>query len=179
MLKNYRLHVAERAAHGLPPLALNARQTAELVELLKNPPAGEGEFLLELVTQCVPPGVDQAAYVKAGFLAAVASGEATSPLITRTHATELLGTMLGGYNIHPLIDLLDDEKLAPTAAQALATTLLIFDAYHDVVKKAAHNRHAQQVLQSWADAAWFTQRAPLADEITVTVFKVPGETNTD
>ncbi|MDA1107200.1 MAG: bifunctional aconitate hydratase 2/2-methylisocitrate dehydratase [Proteobacteria bacterium] len=179
MLKNYRLHVAERAAHGLPPLALNARQTAELVELLKNPPADEGEFLLALVTQCVPPGVDQAAYVKAGFLAAVASGETASPLITRTQATQLLGTMLGGYNIHPLIDLLDDEELAPTAAQALATMLLIFDAYHDVVKKAATNRHAQQVLQSWADAVWFTHRAPLADEITVTVFKVPGETNTD
>ncbi len=179
MLVSYRQHVTERAAQGLPPLPLNAKQAAELVELLKHPPAGEGELLLELITQRVPPGVDQAAYVKAGFLAALASNEAHSPLITRRRAVELLGAMLGGYNIHPLIDLLDDAELAPVAAEALGHTLLIFDAYHDVVNKAKKNRHAQQVLQSWAEAAWFTRRAPLADEITVTVFKAPGETNTD
>lgn len=179
MLDAYRKHAAERATQGLPPLPLNAKQTAELVELLKNPPAGEAEFLLELITRRVPPGVDQAAYVKAGFLAAVAKGETSSPLITRRHAVELLGTMLGGYNIHPLIDLLDDAELAPLAAQALSHTLLIFDAYHDVVNKARTNPHAKQVLQSWADAEWFMRRAALPDTLTVTVFKVPGETNTD
>ena len=179
MLDAYRKHTTERAAQGLPPLPLNAKQTAELVELLKNPPAGEGGFLLELITQRVPPGVDQAAYVKAGFLAAIAKGEASSPLITRQHATELLGTMLGGYNIHPLIDLLDNAELAPLAAQALKHTLLIFDAYHDVVNKARTNPHAKQVLQSWAEAEWFTRRAALPDTLTVTVFKAPGETNTD
>ncbi len=179
MLDAYRNHAAERATQGLPPLPLDAKQTAALVELLKNPPAGEAEFLLELITQRVPPGVDQAAYVKAGFLAALAKGEASSPLITRRRATDLLGTMLGGYNIHPLIDLLDDTELAPLAAQALSHTLLIFDAYHDVVNKAETNSHAKQVLRSWADAEWFTRRAALPDTLTVTVFKTPGETNTD
>ena len=179
MLDAYRKHAAERAAQGLPPLPLNAGQTAELVELLKNPPVGEGTFLLELITGRVPAGVDQAAYVKAGFLAALAKGEASSPLITRQHATELLGTLLGGYNIHPLLDLLDDAELAPLAAQALKHTLLIFDAYHDVVNKAKTNPHAKQILQSWAEAEWFTRRAALPDTLTVTVFKVPGETNTD
>jgi len=179
VLKNYRLHVAERAALDLPPLPLNARQVAELVELLKSPPAAEGELLVELLMQRVPPGVDQAAYVKAGFLTALAKGEAASPLIDRTQATKLLGTMLGGYNIHPLIDLLDDKALGPVAAVALGQTLLIFDAHHDVVTKADHNPQAKQVLQAWADAVWFTRRAPLDEAITVTVFKVPGETNTD
>ncbi len=181
MLEIYRQHVAERAAQGLPPLPLDAQQTAALVELLKQPPAGDEAFLLELLTQRVPPGVDQAAYVKACFLAAVAKGELPCPLIDRRHATELLGTMLGGYNIHALIELLDNEELAPLAAQALAHTLLIFDAYHDIVHKAQaqNNPWAKQVLQAWADAAWFTRRPALPDEITVTVFKVPGETNTD
>ena len=179
MLDAYRKHTAERAAQGLPPLPLNAKQTAELVELLKTPPAGEGEFLLELITRRVPPGVDQAAYVKAGFLAALAKGEASSPLITRQRATELLGTMLGGYNIHPLLDLLDDAELAPLAAQALSLTLLIFDAYHDVVNKAKTNQHAKRVLQSWSEAEWFTRRTALPDTLTVTAFKAPGETNTD
>ncbi len=181
MLEIYRQHVAERAAQGLPPLPLDAQQTAALVELLKQPPAGDEAFLLELLTQRVPPGVDQAAYVKACFLAAVAKGELPCPLIDRRHATELLGTMLGGYNIHALIELLDNEELAPLATQALAHTLLIFDAYHDIVHKAQaqNNPWAKQVLQAWADAAWFTRRPALPDEITVTVFKVPGETNTD
>ncbi|MEO5573956.1 MAG: bifunctional aconitate hydratase 2/2-methylisocitrate dehydratase, partial [Gammaproteobacteria bacterium] len=180
MLEAYRSHLAERAAQGLPPQPLDAQQIAAVVDLLQQPPAGAEALLLELLTQCVPPGVDQAAYVKACFLAALTKGELHCPLISPRHATELLGTMLGGYNIHALLELLDNNELAPLAAQALAHTLLIFDAYHDVVHKAqAHNPWARQVLQAWADAAWFTRRPVLPDEITVTVFKVPGETNTD
>ncbi|UGS42056.1 bifunctional aconitate hydratase 2/2-methylisocitrate dehydratase [Pseudocitrobacter corydidari] len=180
MLKEYREHVAERAAEGIVAKPLDATQMAALVELLKNPPAGEEEFLLDLLINRVPPGVDEAAYVKAGFLAAVAKGEATSPLITPEKAIELLGTMQGGYNIHPLIDALDDAKLAPIAAKALSHTLLMFDNFYDVEEKAkAGNAYAKQVIQSWADAEWFLSRPPLAEKITVTVFKVTGETNTD
>jgi aconitate hydratase 2/2-methylisocitrate dehydratase len=179
VLENYRKHVAERSAEGLPPLPLDAGQTADLVELLKTPPAGEEDTLLELFIHRVPPGVDQAAYVKAGFLTAVTRGEASSPLIDRKRATELLGTMLGGYNIASLIELLEDEDLAPLAAKALSRTLLIFDAYHDVMHKAKTNNWAKQVIDSWAAAEWFTKREPLAESITVTVFKVAGETNTD
>jgi aconitate hydratase 2/2-methylisocitrate dehydratase len=179
MLNAYREHVAEREAQGLPPLALNAEQTAALVELLKSPPPGESDVLVALLSERVPPGVDQAAYVKAGFLAAVAKGEAQSPLVSRERAVELLGTMLGGYNVAPLVALLDDAALAPLAMQALSRTLLVFDAYHDVQEKAARNPHARAVLESWAKADWFTRRAPLPEELTVTVFKVPGETNTD
>lgn len=179
MLNAYRQHTQERAALGIPPLPLNPEQVAKFVELLKNPPPGEGPFLLELLKNKVPPGVDQAAYVKAGFLAAVAKGEATSPVIDAKQATELLGTMLGGYNVHPLIELLDNEALAPIAATALSHTILMFDAYHDIVEKAKHNRYAEQVLKSWAAAEWFTARAKLPEKITLTVFKVPGETNTD
>ncbi len=180
MLEEYRKHVEERAAEGIVPKPLNAKQVAELVELIKNPPAGEEEFLLDLLTNRVPAGVDDAAYVKAGFLAAIAKGEATSPILTPERATELLGTMLGGFNIAPLIDLLDDEKLAPIAAKALSHTLLIFDAFHDVKEKAdAGNQYAKQVLQSWADAEWFTTKPEVPEKLTVTVFKVPGETNTD
>ncbi len=179
MLEAYRQHVEERAQQGLPPLPLNAEQVADLVELLKNPPAGEGETLVELLTHRVPPGVDQAAYVKAGFLDAVARGEIACPLIDRKRATELLGTMLGGYNIEPLVGLLDDNDMAPVAAHALSRTLLVFDAYHDVVRKAKSNRWAREVVDAWANADWFTRREPLPEAITVTVFKVPGETNTD
>ncbi|WP_028470218.1 bifunctional aconitate hydratase 2/2-methylisocitrate dehydratase [Neptunomonas japonica] len=180
MLEAYRKHVEERAAEGVPAKPLDADQTAALVELLKNPPAGEEEFLLNLLTDRVPAGVDQAAYVKAGFLAAVTKGEASSPLVDKVQATQLLGTMLGGYNIQPLIDCLDDDALAPTAATALSRTLLVFDAFHDVQEKAeAGNAHAQQVLESWANAEWFTSKPELAEKITVTVFKVTGETNTD
>ncbi|EDM4064424.1 bifunctional aconitate hydratase 2/2-methylisocitrate dehydratase [Salmonella enterica] len=180
MLEEYRKHVAERAAEGIVPKPLDATQMAALVELLKNPPVGEEEFLLDLLTHRVPPGVDEAAYVKAGFLAAVAKGETTSPLITPEKAIELLGTMQGGYNIHPLIDALDDAKLAPIAAKALSHTLLMFDNFYDVEEKAkAGNAYAKQVMQSWADAEWFLSRPPLAEKITVTVFKVTGETNTD
>ncbi|MBA7843246.1 bifunctional aconitate hydratase 2/2-methylisocitrate dehydratase [Klebsiella sp. RHBSTW-00484] len=180
MLKEYREHVAERAAEGIVAKPLDATQMAGLVELLKNPPAGEEEFLLDLLINRVPPGVDEAAYVKAGFLAAIAKGEATSPLVTPEKAIELLGTMQGGYNIHPLIDALDDAKLAPIAAKALSHTLLMFDNFYDVEEKAkAGNEYARQVMQSWADAEWFLNRPQLADKITVTVFKVTGETNTD
>ncbi|WP_136681250.1 bifunctional aconitate hydratase 2/2-methylisocitrate dehydratase [Neptunomonas sp. XY-337] len=180
MLEAYRKHVEERAAEGVPPKALDAEQTAALVELLKNPPAGEEEFVLDLITNRVPAGVDQAAYVKAGFLAAVAKGEAESPLIDQVKAVELLGTMLGGYNIEPLIDALDNDALAPTAANALSHTLLMFDAFYDVKEKAdAGNEYAAKVIKSWADGEWFTSKPELAEKITVTVFKVPGETNTD
>ncbi len=180
MLEAYRQHVAERAAQGLPPLPLNPEQIVALVELVKNPPAGEGDFLLNLLVERVPAGVDQAAYIKAGFLTALAKGEAKSPLLDAARATELLGTMLGGYNIHPLIDQLDNPALAAIAAKALAKTLLMFDAYHDVIAKAnAGNANAKTVVDAWANASWFTDRPELAKEITVTVFKVPGETNTD
>lgn len=180
MLEEYRKHVAERAAEGIVPKPLDAIQMAALVESLKNPPAGEEEFLLDLLINRVPPGVDEAAYVKAGFLAAIAKDEAHSPLITPEKAIELLGTMQGGYNIHPLIDALDSEKLAPIAAKALSHTLLMFDNFYDVEEKAkAGNPHAKQILQSWADADWYLSRPKLAEKITVTVFKVTGETNTD
>ncbi len=179
MLEAYRAHVAERAKEGLPPKPLDAQQTAQLVELLKQPAKGEEDTLLELLIHRVPPGVDEAAYVKAGFLTAVAKGEAKCPLIDAKRATELLGTMLGGYNIQPLIALLDNEALAPVAAEALSHTLLIFDAYHDVAEMAKKNPWAKKVIEAWANGDWFTRRAALPEEITVTVFKVPGETNTD
>ncbi|WP_140186085.1 bifunctional aconitate hydratase 2/2-methylisocitrate dehydratase [Providencia stuartii] len=180
MLEDYRKHVAERAAQGIVPKPLDAAQVAALVELLKNPPKGEEDFLLDLLTNRVPPGVDEAAYVKAGFLAAIAKGETASPLISPEKAVELLGTMQGGYNIHALIEALDDAKLAPIAAKALSHTLLMFDNFYDVEEKAkAGNEYAKQVIESWADAKWFLERPELAEKLTVTVFKVTGETNTD
>ena len=180
MLEDYRKHVAERAAEGVAPKPLDAAQVAGLVKLLKQPPAGEADFLLDLLSYRIPAGVDEAAYVKAGFLSAVAKGETALPLLSPEKATELLGTMLGGYNVAPLIDLLDNPALAGAAAKALSQILLIFDAFHDVQQKAdAGNVYARQVLQSWAEADWFTQRPELAEKLTVTVFKVTGETNTD
>ncbi|MDO4223781.1 MAG: bifunctional aconitate hydratase 2/2-methylisocitrate dehydratase [Acinetobacter sp.] len=180
MLQAYRQHVAERAALGVPPKPLDDAQTAALVELLKNPPAGEEDYLVDLLENRVPAGVDQAAYVKAAFLAAVAKGEATSPLVTAERAVYLLGTMLGGYNVAPLIDLLDNANLGALAAEALKKTLLVFDAFHDVADKAkAGNANAKAVLQSWAEAEWFTSRDDVPEEIKITVFKVTGETNTD
>ena len=180
MLQAYRQHAAERAALGIPPLPLTAAQTAELIELVKAPPAGEGSFLLDLLTHRVPPGVDDAAKVKASFLAAVAHGDLAVGLIGKAKATELLGTMVGGYNVHPLIELLDDADVAGVAAAALKKTLLMFDFFNDVAEKArSGNLHAQAVMQSWADAEWFTSRPEVPRTITVTVFKVPGETNTD
>lgn len=180
LLQEYRKHVAERAELGIVPLPLSAQQVAELVELLKKPPAGEEEFLLDLISNRVPPGVDEAAYVKAGFLSAIARGEAESPLIDRGKAVELLGTMLGGYNVSTLVELLDDAEMAATAADELSHILLIFDAFHDIEERANKgNEHARRVLQSWADAEWFTSRPSLPEKLTMTVFKVPGETNTD
>ncbi len=184
MLQAYRQHVAERAALGIPPLALDAKQVAELIELIKNPQGsgveGEDAFLLDLLTHRVPPGVDDAAKVKASFLAAVAHGDIAVALVSKAKATELLGTMVGGYNVHPLIDLLDDAEVAGIAAEGLKKTLLMFDYFNDVATKAkAGNAKAQEVMQSWADAEWFTSRPEVPKSITVTVFKVPGETNTD
>jgi aconitate hydratase 2/2-methylisocitrate dehydratase len=180
MLQAYRQHVAERAALGIPPLPLSAKQTAEVIELLKNPPKGEEAALVDLITYRVPAGVDDAAKVKASYLAAVAHGTESCALISRVRATELLGTMLGGYNISPLIDLLDDAAVGATAAEALKKTLLMFDQFHDVQAKAAKgNANAKAVLQSWADAEWFTSRPEVPKSITVSIFKVTGEINTD
>jgi aconitate hydratase 2/2-methylisocitrate dehydratase len=182
MLQAYRQHVAERAALGIPPLPLTAKQTGELIELLKNPPKGEEATLVELITYRVPAGVDDAAKVKASYLAAVAHGTEKCALISREKATELLGTMLGGYNIHPLVDLLDDAatSVAETAANGLKKTLLMFDQFHDVQEKAEKgNTFAKGVMQSWADAEWFTSRPEVPKSITISVFKVTGETNTD
>jgi aconitate hydratase 2/2-methylisocitrate dehydratase len=180
MLQAYRQHAAERAALGIPPVPLDAKQVAALIELIKAPPAGEERFLLDLLTHRVPPGVDDAAKVKASFLAAVAHGDLSVALISQAKATELLGTMVGGYNVHPLIELLDKPAVAPIAAEALKKTLLMFDFFNDVAEKArAGNAHAQGVMKSWADAEWFTTRPEVPKTITVTVFKVPGETNTD
>lgn len=181
MLENYRQQVAERAALGIPPLPLSAEQTADLCELLKNPPAGEETYLWELLRDRIPPGVDPAAYVKAGFLTAIAKGETTSPLVSPLQAIELLGTMLGGYNVGSLIELLksDNAELAQAAANALSTITLVYDAYHDVLELSQTNAYAKQVVEAWANATWFTSRPELPESITVTVFKVPGETNTD
>jgi aconitate hydratase 2/2-methylisocitrate dehydratase len=180
MLEAYRQHVAERAALGIPPLPLNAKQVAELIELIKNPPAGEGEFLVNLITHRVPAGVDNAAKVKASYLAAVGHGTEITPLLSREKATELLGTMLGGYNISPMVDLLDDAVVGAIAATGLKKTLLMFDQFHDVKDKADKgNANAKDVLQSWADAEWFTSRPEVPQSIKITVFKVTGETNTD
>jgi aconitate hydratase 2/2-methylisocitrate dehydratase len=180
MLQIYRAHVAERAALGIPPLPLSAKQTGELIELLKSPPKGEEATLLDLITHRVPAGVDDAAKVKASYLAAVAHGTEKCPLISREKATELLGTMLGGYNISPLVDLLDDAGVAQVAADGLKKTLLMFDQFHDVKEKADRgNLQAKAVLQSWADAEWFTSRPEVPQSITLTVFKVEGEINTD
>jgi aconitate hydratase 2/2-methylisocitrate dehydratase len=180
MLETYRKHVAERAALGIPPLPLSAQQTSQLIELLKSPPAGEAANLVELITHRVPAGVDDAACVKASYLAAVAHGTEACSLISRETATQLLGTMLGGYNISPLIDLLDDAKVGAAAAAGLKNTLLMFDQFHDVKDKADKgNANAKSVLQSWADAEWFTSRPEVPKSITVAIFKVTGETNTD
>nr|WP_287836759.1 bifunctional aconitate hydratase 2/2-methylisocitrate dehydratase [Halomonas sp.] len=180
MLEAYRQHVEERAAEGVPPKPLTAEQVAALIELLKAPPAGEEEFILDLITNRVPPGVDEAAYVKAGFLTAIAKGEATSPLIDKIHAVKLLGTMQGGYNIVSMVELLDNEELAREAGEQLKHTLLMFDAFHDVEERAKKgNAVAKDVIQSWADAEWFLSKPALEEKITLTVFKVPGETNTD
>jgi aconitate hydratase 2/2-methylisocitrate dehydratase len=180
MLEAYRAHVAERAAQGIPPLPLTKQQTTELVALLQAPPKGEEATLVDLITHRVPAGVDDAAQVKAEFLAKVGAGGTACALISRAKATELLGTMLGGYNVKPLIDLLDDAEVGAVAAKGLKGTLLMFDFFHDVAEKAkAGNANAKSVMQSWADAEWFTSRPEVPQSLTVTIFKVTGETNTD
>ncbi|WP_036479457.1 bifunctional aconitate hydratase 2/2-methylisocitrate dehydratase [Myxosarcina sp. GI1] len=181
MLEQYRKHAAEREALGIPPLPLTAEQTSELCELLKNPPAAEKEELLLLLRDRVPPGVDDAAYVKAGFLTGIAQGEIECPLISKQGAVNLLGTMIGGYNVQSLVNLLKSREpsLAAQAAAALSKTLLVFDAFNDVLELSDSNPYAKQVIDSWANAEWFIGRPKLPESITVTVFKVPGETNTD
>ena len=181
MLEAYRKHAIKREALGIPALPLTAEQTSELCEILKNPPETEQEELLALLRDRVPPGVDDAAYVKAGFLTGVAKGEINCPVISATDAVRLLGTMVGGYNVQSLVDLLksDDKAIATEATKALSKTLLVFDAFNDVLELSQSNSYAKQVIDSWADAEWFTNRPKPAEAITVTVFKVPGETNTD
>ncbi|MGK7950658.1 MAG: bifunctional aconitate hydratase 2/2-methylisocitrate dehydratase [Xenococcaceae cyanobacterium] len=181
MLEAYRQHKAEREAMGIPPLPLNAEQTSQLCELLKNPPEAEKAELLMLLRDRVPPGVDEAAYVKAGFLTAIAKKEIKCPLISPQGAVDLLGTMVGGYNVQSLVSLLksNDPNIAAEAASALSKTLLVFDAFNDVLELSDVNPYAKQVIDSWANAEWFISRPKLAENITVTVFKVPGETNTD
>ena len=181
MLESYRKHVEQRAALNVPPLPLDAEQTAALCDLLKRPPAGEEDFLMTLLCDRIPPGVDPASYVKASFLTAIAKGETSSPLISPKKAVELLVTMLGGYNVASLIELLKDDRdeIAQLAADALKKTLLIYDAFNDVIKLSETNRYAQQVVDAWAAAEWFTSKPEVPDTITVTVFNVPGETNTD
>ena len=180
MLEAYRKHVAERAALGIPPKPLSPEQVAELVELLKNPPQGEEQVLVELLADRVPPGVDEAAYVKAGFLTALVQGATSSPLIDKKQAIKLLGNMHGGYNIEALVELLDNAELAPFAAEELKHTLLMFDSFHDVEERAkSGNRYAQDVIKSWAEGEWFTKKPAVPESVKVAVFKVTGETNTD
>jgi aconitate hydratase 2/2-methylisocitrate dehydratase len=180
VLEAYRQHAAERAALGIPPKPLNAEWTAQLVDLLKRPPAGEEAVLVDLITNRVPPGVDEAAYVKAAFLSAIVRGEANSPLIDRKKAVRLLGDMLGGYNIETLVNALDDAELGALAAEELKGTLLMFDAFHDVAEKhKAGNPHASAVMNSWAEGEWFTRRPAVPESTRMLVFKVSGETNTD
>ena len=181
MLSAYRELAAEREAQGVPALPLNAEQTKGLTELLQTPPAGEEETLLHLLSERIPPGVDEAAYVKATWLSAVAQSEVSSPLVSPLEATRLLGTMVGGYNVAALIELLkhNDTDLAGCAAEGLSRTLLVYDAFNEVMDLAADNPFAKQVVDSWAAAEWFTGRPEMPDSITVTVFKVDGETNTD
>ena len=180
MLNAYRELAAEREAQGVPALPLNAEQTKGLTELLQNPPPGEEQTLLHMLSERVPPGVDEAAYVKATWLSAVAQNEVSSPLLSPLKATRLLGTMVGGYNVSALIELLQhsDDQLAGCAAEGLSRTLLVYDAFNEVMELAESNRFAKQVVDSWAAAEWFTSKPELAEEITVTVFKVEGETNT-
>ena len=179
MLKEYKKHEEERRSLGIPALALNVEQVVDLVELIKEPPSGEEAFILDLLTNRIPAGVDKAAYVKAAFLADVAKGNITTSLISNTLATKLLGTMLGGYNIEPLISLLENEEVGEMAVEALSKTLLIFDAFHDVFELSKTNDRAKKVISSWAEAEWFLKRPQVPDCITAKVLKVEGEINTD
>ena len=179
MLKEYKAHVEERSKQGIPPLPLSAEQVASVVELVKKPPSGEEDFVLDLLTNRTPAGVDPAAYIKAAFLTDVAKGKANSPLIDREHATELLGTMLGGYNVESLIELLEDKEVGSIAAAGLCNTLLMFNAKHDVIELSKKNKNAKRVVDSWANAEWFTSKPELPEKIKAIVFKVDGEINTD
>jgi len=180
VLNQYRQHTQDRAALGIPPLPLTAAQVSAVCDLLQHPPQGEEDYLLHLLRDRVPPGVDEAAYIKAGFLTAIAKGELRSPLISPMAAVELLGTMLGGYNVQSLVELLRHAELADAAAEALSHTLLVYDAFHDVQDLMQQgNASARRVMESWANGDWFTRRPELPEAITVTVFKVAGETNTD
>ena len=179
MLENYKNHVEERLKQGIPPLPLNAEQVSDLVELLKSPPSGEEDYLLDLITNRTPAGVDPAAYVKAAFLTALAKDETSSPLIDKQHATKLLGTMLGGYNVESLINLLEDDEVGSLAADGLSKTLLMFNAKHDVIELAKNNDNAKRVVESWSDGEWFTSKPKLPEVIKAIVFRVDGEINTD
>jgi aconitate hydratase 2/2-methylisocitrate dehydratase len=180
VLEAYRAHVEERQLQGIPPKPLGPEWTAGLVDLLKNPPKGEEKFLLDLIANRVPPGVDEAAYVKAGFLSAIVNGDVSSPLIDRSAAVTLLGNMHGGYNVATLVSLLDDTELSSQAAKELKSTLLVFDTFHDVAEKAdSGNTDAKSVMQSWADAEWFTSNDAVPHSIKVAIFKATGEINTD
>ena len=178
MLENYKKHVADRAEQNIPPLPLDADQTSELIELLKKDHQ-ESDFLLDLLKERVPAGVDQAAYVKAAFLADITTGKAFSPYITKIDAVKILGTRLGGYNIQPLIECLKDNELAETAAHVLSRTLLIFDAFNEIFELSKTNEHAKKVVEEWANATWFTEKKDIEEQIKLTVYKVTGEINTD
>ena len=178
MLQDYKIHCEERNEQGIPPLPLSAQQTSELVELLKSEHA-ESELLLELLIERTPAGVDQSAYIKAGFLADITTGKTTSPCISRKEAVIILGTMLGGYNIQPLVKCLEDDELGEEAANALSKTLLIFDAFNEILELSATNKNAKNVIEAWAEGTWFQEKQEIAKEIKLTVYKVPGEINTD
>lgn len=179
MIETYLQHEAERREKGLPPLPLDPEQTKLLCALLQNPPAGQEEFLLELLKERVSPGVDPAAQVKAEFLASIVAGRLRSPLVSPLEAVRILGTMLGGYNVQPLIAALAVPELAEEAVAALSRTILVYDAFDDVAALAKTLPAARKVLESWANAEWFTGRPMLPDTITVRIFKVDGEINTD
>jgi len=182
MLKNYLSHVAEREALGIPPLPLDAKQTQALTKLLEKPDKEFNQnFLLDLLDNRLPPGGDQASYVKATWLSSIAQEDSKSPLVSPLKATELLGTMIGGYNVAALIEILksNNKELAASACDGLSNTLLVYDALNDILELAKTNIYAEKVINSWSNGEWFTNKRPLAEEITVTVFKVEGETNTD
>ena len=178
MLQDYKEHCEERKKQGIPPLPLSAQQTSDLVELLKSEHA-ESDLLLELLKERIPAGVDQAAYVKAGFLADITTDKTNSPYISKQEAVMILGTMLGGYNIQPLIKCLESDELGEVAANALSTTLLIFDAFNEVLALSETNKNAKTVIDAWAEGTWFKEKQEIAEQIKLTVYKVPGEINTD
>ena len=177
MKKEYLKHCKERKKNNLPPLALDAKQTKSVVDNLIS--GSDDEFYLDLLTHRIPPGVDEAAYVKAGFLTSVAKGDQLCQSISQNHATFLLGTMLGGYSINSLIDLLDNDETAETACKALSQTILIYEAHQSVLEKSIRNTYAKKIIDSWASAKWFTSKTLLSETIKVVVFRVDGETNTD